>query len=48
MANPVTRLNAAFEGRHRIESELGDGSMATAYLTEVLKHDRKGGVTPWQ
>ena len=28
MPDPVTRLNAALEGRYRIESELGEGGMA--------------------
>ena len=25
--DPITRLNAALEGRYRIESELGEGAM---------------------
>ncbi len=28
MSDPVTRLNAALEGRYRIESELGEGGIA--------------------
>ncbi len=28
--DPITRLNTALEGRYRIESELGEGGMATA------------------
>ncbi len=36
-----TRLNAALEGRDRIESELGEGGMATVYLAEDIKHERK-------
>ena len=34
MSDPVTRLNAALEGRYAIESELGEGGMATVYLAE--------------
>jgi hypothetical protein len=36
MSDPVTRLNAALEGRYRIESELGEGGMATVYLARNL------------
>ena len=37
----VTRLAAALADRYRIERELGAGGMATVYLAQDLKHDRK-------
>jgi Tol biopolymer transport system component len=43
-SDPVTRLNAALEGRYRIERELGAGGMATVYLAEDLKHKRQVAV----
>ena len=41
MSDAVTRLNAALEGRYAIECELGEGGMATVYLAEDIKHNRK-------
>ena len=41
MSDPVVRLNAALEGRYAIERELGEGGMATVYLADDLKHERK-------
>ena len=43
MAEPdaVNRLNAALEGRYRIEQKLGEGGMAAVYLTEDIRHGRK-------
>jgi serine/threonine-protein kinase len=40
MSDPVTRLNAALEGRYTIEREIGSGGMAAVYLAEDLKHHR--------
>ena len=37
----TTRLAAALADRYRIERELGAGGMATVYLAQDLKHDRK-------
>ena len=38
--DPVTRLNAALEGRYAIERELGEGGMATVFLADDLEHNR--------
>ena len=43
MSDPITRLNEALEGRYRVERELGEGGMATVYLADDIKHERKVG-----
>ena len=46
MSDPITRVNAALEGRYSIERELGEGGMATVFLADDLKHERKGWPFP--
>jgi eukaryotic-like serine/threonine-protein kinase len=41
MAETMAQLSAALVDRYRIERELGAGGMATVYLAQDLRHDRK-------
>ncbi len=41
MNDVITRITAALSDRYAIARELGAGGMATVYLAEDLKHDRK-------
>ncbi|MFT5434825.1 MAG: serine/threonine protein kinase, partial [Myxococcota bacterium] len=44
MTDPIPRLNTALKGRYHIEREIGAGGMATVFLADDLKHDRKVAV----
>ena len=44
IATQRERLNAALAGRYAIERELGSGGMATVYLADDLKYQRKVAV----
>ena len=44
MSDPSSRLATALADRYTIERELGAGGMATVYLAQDLKHDRKVAV----
>ena len=41
MSDPLDRLRTALADRYRIERELGQGGMATVYLAQDIRHDRK-------
>ena len=41
MPELLSRLQVALADRYRIESEIGAGGMATVYLAQDLRHDRK-------
>ncbi|HSR15553.1 MAG TPA: protein kinase, partial [Gemmatimonadales bacterium] len=41
MTDPLERLRAALADKYVIQRELGAGGMATVYLAEDLKHERR-------
>jgi serine/threonine-protein kinase len=41
MSDALSNLQSALEDRYRLERELGAGGMATVYLADDLKHDRR-------
>ena len=38
MSDAVDRLNAALEGRYRVEREIGEGGMATVIASRAIGH----------
>ena len=44
MTEIASRLSTALADRYAIEREIGAGGMATVYVAEDLKHDRKVAV----
>ena len=44
MSDPYPRLVASLSDRYRLERELGAGGMATVYLAQDLRHNRRVAV----
>ncbi|HMU62679.1 MAG TPA: serine/threonine-protein kinase, partial [Gemmatimonadales bacterium] len=43
-SSPLPRLTEALSDRYRLERELGEGGMATVYLAQDIKHNRRVAV----
>jgi Tol biopolymer transport system component/tRNA A-37 threonylcarbamoyl transferase component Bud32 len=41
MTTPSSRISGALSGHYRLDQEIGAGGMATVYLAEDLRHDRR-------
>src|SRR5262245_63989030 len=41
MTTPSSRISGALSARYRLEQEIGAGGMATVYLAEDVRHDRR-------
>src|SRR6188508_2327544 len=41
MTTPSSRISGALSSRYRLEQEIGAGGMATVYLAEDIRHDRR-------
>src|SRR5512141_2163135 len=44
MSSPSSRISGALSGHYRLEDEIGAGGMATVYLAQDLRHDRRVAV----
>ncbi len=44
MPENTARLSTALADRYKIERHLGEGGMATVYLAEDFKHERRGSL----
>ncbi len=43
-STPSSRISTALSGQYRLEDEIGAGGMATVYLAQDLRHDRRVAV----
>jgi len=47
MTEITGKLSTALADRYKLERHLGEGGMATVYLAQDLKHDRKEAAYDW-